>query len=82
MVKSTALPIILFVVILVVSFIKGYVRAFKEQGLLNEQPYNSSSKTASSKRKKNRKSRKHDSVEKKDKHVSSENGDVFANVRL
>jgi hypothetical protein len=67
--RSTVLPIISFVVILVLGFVKGYVRLVKEQALLNEQHCNSSSKTASSKRKKNRKLEKHDSVERKDKHV-------------
>ncbi|XP_062143490.1 serine/threonine-protein kinase/endoribonuclease IRE1a-like isoform X2 [Alnus glutinosa] len=69
---STALSIILFVIILVVGLVvKGYVWVIKEQALLNEQPGNSGSKTASSKRKKNRKS---------GKNVSSENGDVFVHV--
>lgn len=78
---SPASSLILFVIILIVGLIvKGYSLAVKEQALLNEQPCNSSSKTASSKRKKIQKSGKNGSVEKKDKHVSSENGDVFAHT--
>ncbi|XP_059440218.1 serine/threonine-protein kinase/endoribonuclease IRE1a-like isoform X2 [Corylus avellana] len=78
---STSLSIIVFVIILVVGLVvKGYVRVVKEQALLNERPHDSSSKTASSKRKKNRKSGKQDSVETKDKHVSSEIGDVFSHI--
>nr|XP_023889873.1 serine/threonine-protein kinase/endoribonuclease IRE1a isoform X1 [Quercus suber]XP_023889874.1 serine/threonine-protein kinase/endoribonuclease IRE1a isoform X2 [Quercus suber]POE64243.1 serine/threonine-protein kinase/endoribonuclease ire1a [Quercus suber] len=78
---SPAFPLILFMIGLVVGLIvKGYTLAVKEQAFLNEQPGNSGSKTASSKRKKIQKSGKNGSVEKKDKHVSSENGDAYVHT--
>ena len=78
---SPAFPLILFMIGLVVGLIvKGYTLAVKEQAFLNQQPSNSGSKTASSKRKKIQKSGKNGSVEKKDKHVSSENGDAYVHT--
>ncbi|XP_041018882.1 serine/threonine-protein kinase/endoribonuclease IRE1a isoform X2 [Juglans microcarpa x Juglans regia] len=73
---SLAFSIIMFMIILVVGLVvKGCVLFLKEKVSLNELPCNSSSKAASLKRKKNKKSASNDDVEKKDNyaHIDGEN---------
>ncbi|KAK9284681.1 hypothetical protein L1049_023857 [Liquidambar formosana] len=77
--RTVALSIVAFIIILVVFFIFYYAFVAREQVELNKQPNNSNAKNVPSKRKKIRKSGKNNSsVEKKDKHLSSENEDGFS----